>query len=268
MGVWSAPGGRETLQKGGGRNPPPFGRVSRPPGTDQTPKIDDFRSGKKSYIKNPGVILPGGGARRGEIGDVRCPWVPEGSLAEKFGPVSWVLGRKSHPGPPRSPGLARDVNLHKKSARRPILRPNWRRTKILPDCDHGHLRQEFANVHLQQPPCRAHAAKKLHCLLTVLPANANAHHNDKRSQSLLRKLSQCDPNSELRAYGSRCPFQGPRGPFKGPLGPCKGPRGPFKGTRDPLKESRGTLKGPRDPFKLLCYATPRLHPIGQRASKN
>ena len=29
---------------------------------------------------------------------------------------SWVLGRKSTPGPPRSPGLPRDINLQQKSA--------------------------------------------------------------------------------------------------------------------------------------------------------
>ena len=40
-GVWAAPGGRETFQKGGGLRPPPFCRVSRPPGAAQTPKIDD-----------------------------------------------------------------------------------------------------------------------------------------------------------------------------------------------------------------------------------
>ena len=54
-GVWAAPGGRETLQKGGERSPPPFGKVSRPPGAAQTPQIDDFRPVKKSYIRNPGV---------------------------------------------------------------------------------------------------------------------------------------------------------------------------------------------------------------------
>ena len=48
-GVLAAPGGRETLQKGWGRSPPPFWKVSRPPGAAQTPKIDDFRSVKKSF---------------------------------------------------------------------------------------------------------------------------------------------------------------------------------------------------------------------------
>ena len=45
--VWAAPGGRETLQKGGGFRPPLFWKVSRPPGAAQTPKIDDLRSVKK-----------------------------------------------------------------------------------------------------------------------------------------------------------------------------------------------------------------------------
>jgi hypothetical protein len=40
--VWTAPGGPETLPKGGARGAPPFGRVSGPPGAVQTPKIDDF----------------------------------------------------------------------------------------------------------------------------------------------------------------------------------------------------------------------------------
>jgi len=52
---WAAPGGRETFQKGGGLRPPPFWKASRPPGAAQNPKIDDFRSVKKSYIKNIGV---------------------------------------------------------------------------------------------------------------------------------------------------------------------------------------------------------------------
>ena len=39
LGVWAPPGARETLPKGGGRSPPPFGRVS---GAVQTTKIDDF----------------------------------------------------------------------------------------------------------------------------------------------------------------------------------------------------------------------------------
>jgi len=52
LGVWAAPGGRETFQNGGGLRPPPFWKVSRPPGAAQSPEIDDFRSVKKSYIKN------------------------------------------------------------------------------------------------------------------------------------------------------------------------------------------------------------------------
>ena len=50
-----APGGRKTFQTGGGLRPPPFWKVLRPPGAAQTPKIDDLRSVKKSYIKNLGV---------------------------------------------------------------------------------------------------------------------------------------------------------------------------------------------------------------------
>jgi hypothetical protein len=38
FGVWAAPGAPETLPKGGGRSPPPFGRASRALGAAQTPK--------------------------------------------------------------------------------------------------------------------------------------------------------------------------------------------------------------------------------------
>ena len=55
LGVWAAPGGRDSFQKDGGLRPPPFCKVSRPPGAAQTPKIDDLRSVKKSYIKTLGV---------------------------------------------------------------------------------------------------------------------------------------------------------------------------------------------------------------------
>ena len=55
LGFWAAPGGRETFQKRWGAKPPTFLEGSRPPGAAQIPKIDDLRSVKKSYIKNPGV---------------------------------------------------------------------------------------------------------------------------------------------------------------------------------------------------------------------
>ena len=60
-GVWAVPGGGGTLQKDGGLRPPPFWKVSRPPEATETPKIVDSRSVKKSYIKNPAVILLGSG---------------------------------------------------------------------------------------------------------------------------------------------------------------------------------------------------------------
>ena len=44
LGVWAAPGAPETLPKGGGLRPPPFGRVSGAPGAAQTPKMADLRS--------------------------------------------------------------------------------------------------------------------------------------------------------------------------------------------------------------------------------
>ena len=45
LGVWVAPGARETIPLGGGLRPPPFGRVSMAPGAAQTPpNIGVFRS--------------------------------------------------------------------------------------------------------------------------------------------------------------------------------------------------------------------------------
>ncbi len=43
LGAWVAPGALETLQKGGGRSPPPFARVSGASGAAQTPKMTDLR---------------------------------------------------------------------------------------------------------------------------------------------------------------------------------------------------------------------------------
>ncbi len=40
--VWTAPGSPETTPKGGALRAPPFGVVSRAPGTVQTAKIEDF----------------------------------------------------------------------------------------------------------------------------------------------------------------------------------------------------------------------------------
>ena len=49
--------GKPSKKMGGFAPPPPFRKVSRQPGTAQTPKIDDLRrSVKKSYIKILGVI--------------------------------------------------------------------------------------------------------------------------------------------------------------------------------------------------------------------
>ena len=76
FGGLGSPGGGETLQKGGGRGPPPFWRVSRPPGAAQTPKIDDFRSVKKGIPRAtplitqllsslvPRAAVPRGGSRQ------------------------------------------------------------------------------------------------------------------------------------------------------------------------------------------------------------
>ena len=42
FGVWVAPGGFKTIQKGGGLRPPPCWMVLKPPGAAQTPKMTDF----------------------------------------------------------------------------------------------------------------------------------------------------------------------------------------------------------------------------------
>ena len=44
LGVWAIPGNREPFKKAVGFAPPTFLRGSRPPGADQTPKIQDFPS--------------------------------------------------------------------------------------------------------------------------------------------------------------------------------------------------------------------------------
>jgi len=57
LGVWAAPDGRETFQKEGGLRPPPFWKVSRPPGAAQTPLI--LGGGSPPKIKAGGL---GGGS--------------------------------------------------------------------------------------------------------------------------------------------------------------------------------------------------------------
>jgi hypothetical protein len=56
LGVWAAPGAREILPKGGGRSPPPFGRVSRSPGAAQTPQSRRSPADPK-IMKNGKIVL-------------------------------------------------------------------------------------------------------------------------------------------------------------------------------------------------------------------
>jgi len=97
------PGRPGKLPQSWGASPPPFWRVSRLPGAAQTPKIDDFRSGKEPYIESPGVLgsaWPGSEERaQGTLEAVspdlrgldlepsrrRLGWLREGSLAGVFG---------------------------------------------------------------------------------------------------------------------------------------------------------------------------------------
>ena len=137
FGVCAAPGGLETFRKGGGQRPPPFWKVSRPPGDASAPKVDDLRSVKKSYIKNLGVVAPGlvchmgwgpiRGTQKSRQTAFRYPvnfaasqpgdcsgaisqrmvkvtktfWVPEGSVAGDYrAGFPWNFGRNRPPGPP------------------------------------------------------------------------------------------------------------------------------------------------------------------------
>ncbi len=62
LGVWVAPGAWETLQKGGGRSPSPFARVSAAPGAAQTPKMIDCQSLNKILeLFYPAKVQPRGG---------------------------------------------------------------------------------------------------------------------------------------------------------------------------------------------------------------
>ena len=98
FGVWAALGGRETLQKGGGRSSLPFVKVSRPPGAVQIPKIDDFRSVRKSGTKNQGVtISPFKGPRgpfKGPLGPLKGP---RGPLKGPLGPLKGPRGPSKGP---------------------------------------------------------------------------------------------------------------------------------------------------------------------------
>ena len=67
--VWAAPGSRETFQKnGGGLRPPPFWKVSRPPGAAQTPKIDENLEPDRLQV--PSFLLSGSRGRSEDV-DIR-----------------------------------------------------------------------------------------------------------------------------------------------------------------------------------------------------
>ena len=53
FGVWAAPGGFKTIQRGGGLRPPPFWMVLKPPGAAQTPKTIDFQPNPKPPSAKP-----------------------------------------------------------------------------------------------------------------------------------------------------------------------------------------------------------------------
>ena len=76
---------------------------------------------KLTFRASPGDL---GGPRvksRG-AGYLKAVWL------KHSGRFSWVLGRRSTPGPPRSPGLARNINLHQKSAPETNSKAKWWRT--------------------------------------------------------------------------------------------------------------------------------------------
>ncbi len=64
LGVWAAPGAPETRSKGGGRSPPPFGRISGAPGAAQTPKMTDFRPSTNYKIPSQSTATIWRGARQ------------------------------------------------------------------------------------------------------------------------------------------------------------------------------------------------------------
>ncbi len=80
-----APGALGTLQKGGGRRPPPFARVALAPGAAQTPKMTECQSLNKSKIFNQTKVHP----RRKALGTALV--------------FFYLLG--DFRGPPGSPGL-------------------------------------------------------------------------------------------------------------------------------------------------------------------
>ena len=53
----AGPGARETLSKGGGLRPPPFGMVFEAAGAAQIPKIGDFRPAQQPCIESVGFNM-------------------------------------------------------------------------------------------------------------------------------------------------------------------------------------------------------------------
>jgi len=103
-GVWAARGGRETFQKAGGRSPPPFWKLSRPPGAAQTPKIDDFRSVKKSCVRNlEGFLLSWLRNRAMVLSPGGSPRTPPGGSPAEYSLVLSLKGPRGHFKGPRDP---------------------------------------------------------------------------------------------------------------------------------------------------------------------
>ena len=119
LGVWAAPGARETFQKGGGLRPPPFWRVSGRPGPPRPPKSTIpgrsknhiFRLGRPSsrishgpFSIGPQVLdVPVGGTSTGQTHVGGCQ---RGVLAEGGLVIWWKIcrfGVLGGPGRPRIP---------------------------------------------------------------------------------------------------------------------------------------------------------------------
>jgi hypothetical protein len=94
-GVWAAPGAPETIPKGGGLRPPPFGMVSEATGAAQTSKIDVCRPTQKPYIKNPSVRTGASGPEVVGLGGLNGPLPPQKPLGKVGGEAphleQWVL---------------------------------------------------------------------------------------------------------------------------------------------------------------------------------
>jgi hypothetical protein len=112
------PGGPETLAKGGGRSPPPYGRVSGTPGAAQTPKrpsptlnILRFPSPKHSLVDDASRLET---AVLGEVYGPLLPQIPWEELGAKPNLFRWdVRQENTDPKTFRKPGRLSESYIDK-----------------------------------------------------------------------------------------------------------------------------------------------------------